>query len=59
MIAGDLVIFDWGDGGITDHVAIYAGKGQVIGGNQGNRVSKVPLSRPNIVGVVRPNASTS
>jgi uncharacterized protein (TIGR02594 family) len=59
MIAGDLVIFDWGDGGITDHVAIYAGKSQVIGGNQGNRVSKVPLSRPNIVGVVRPNASTS
>jgi uncharacterized protein (TIGR02594 family) len=50
---GDIVIFDWGDGGITDHVAIYAGGGQVIGGNQSNAVTKVPLNRSAIVGVIR------
>jgi uncharacterized protein (TIGR02594 family) len=51
---GDIVVFDWGDGGITDHVAIYAGNGKVIGGNQSNAVTKVPLSKGNVVGVVRP-----
>lgn len=51
---GDIVVFDWGDGGITDHVAIYAGGGKVIGGNQSNAVTKVGLSKGNVVGVVRP-----
>jgi uncharacterized protein (TIGR02594 family) len=51
---GDIVVFDWGDGGITDHVAIYAGGGKVIGGNQSDAVTKVPLSKGNVVGVVRP-----
>lgn len=50
---GDLVIFDWGDGGITDHVAIYDGNGQVIGGNQSNAVTRVPISTNSIVGCVR------
>lgn len=50
---GDLVIFDWGDGGRTDHVAIYAGRDHVIGGNQGNKVSSVPLNSAAIVGCVR------
>lgn len=50
---GDLVIFDWGDGGKTDHVAIFAGHSSVIGGNQGNRVSSVPLNRSALVGAVR------
>jgi uncharacterized protein (TIGR02594 family) len=53
MMAGDIVVFDWGDGGITDHVAIFDGKNSVIGGNQGNKVSKVPLNKSKIVGVVR------
>lgn len=52
---GDFVVFDWGDGGITDHVAMYAGNGQVIGGNQSNAVTKVPLNRGAVVGVARPN----
>jgi uncharacterized protein (TIGR02594 family) len=54
---GDIVVFDWGDGGMTDHVAIYAGNGQVIGGNQSDAVTKVPLSRDNVVGVIRPPIS--
>jgi uncharacterized protein (TIGR02594 family) len=53
MQPGDIVVYDWGDGGITDHVAIYDGSGNVIGGNQGNKVSKAPLNRSRIVGVVR------
>lgn len=57
IAAGDIVVFDWGDGGETDHVAIYAGNGQVIGGNQSNAVTKVPLDRNSVVGVVRPNRS--
>jgi hypothetical protein len=52
---GDIVVFDWGDGGETDHVALFVGDGMVIGGNQSNRVSKVPLNRGAIVGCVRPN----
>lgn len=52
--AGDIVVFDWGDGGRTDHVALYVGSGDVIGGNQSNKVSRVPLNRGAVVGVVRP-----
>lgn len=52
--AGDIVVFDWGDGGITDHVALYVGGGDVIGGNQSDNVTRVPLNRGAVVGVVRP-----
>lgn len=52
---GDLVIYDWGDGGITDHIALYAGDEKVIGGNQSDMVSEVPLDRGAVVGVVRPD----
>lgn len=52
---GDLLIFDWGDGGRTDHVAAYLGGGRMIAGNNSNNtvgISSVPEG--NIVGVVRP-----
>lgn len=51
---GDLVIYDWGDGGITDHIAIYAGKGRVIGGNQSNAVTTVGARLGQAVAVIRP-----
>jgi hypothetical protein len=50
---GDLVIFDWGDGGMTDHIAIYVGGGQVIGGNQSNAVTKTALTTSAVVAVMR------
>lgn len=58
--SGDLLIFDWGDGGITDHVAVYIGSGQMIGGNQrdtnsGGAVTQIPVPAGAIVGVVRPD----
>lgn len=52
---GDLLIFDWGDGGITDHVAYYVGHGQMISGNDSNdAVGKSSVPTGNIVGIVRP-----
>lgn len=51
---GDLVIYDWGDGGITDHVAIYTGNGQRIGGNQSNNVTTAGASLGQAVAVIRP-----
>lgn len=52
---GDLLIFDWGDGGITDHVAAYIGGGRMVQGNDhNNRVSIASVPTGNIVGVVRP-----
>lgn len=51
---GDLLIFDWGDGGITDHVAMFVGNGQKVGGNENNRVEMDAVPVANIVGVVRP-----
>lgn len=51
---GDIVVFDWGDGGETDHVAIYVGGGQVVGGNQSDAVTKVPFQSGSCVGAVRP-----
>jgi hypothetical protein len=54
-IPGDLLIFDWSDGGITDHVAVFIGDGLKIGGNENNRVEKDAVPVGNIVGVVRPN----
>lgn len=55
LTPGDLVIYDWGDGGITDHIAMYIGGEQVIGGNQSDAVTEAGLKRSFIVGVVRPN----
>lgn len=51
--AADLLIFDWGDGGITDHVATYVGNGIKIGGNENDRVEKDAVPVGYIVGVVR------
>lgn len=52
---GDLLIFDWGDGGLTDHVATYVGNGIKIGGNENDRVEKDAVPAGAIVGVVRPD----
>lgn len=51
---GDLVIYDWGDGGITDHIAVYEGNGRVIGGNQSNAVTRAPAKLGQAVAVIRP-----
>lgn len=52
---GDILVFDWGDGGITDHVGICIGGGQMISGNYGDQVSQSDDRSSSIVGVVRPN----
>jgi hypothetical protein len=52
---GDLLVFDWGDGGITDHVATYVGGGIKVGGNENNRVEKDAVPTANIVAVIRPD----
>jgi hypothetical protein len=53
---GDLLIFDWGDGGQTDHVAFYAGNGKMLGGNQGaGEVSEDEVPAGNVVAIVRPH----
>lgn len=53
---GDLLIFDWGDGGQTDHVAVYTGHNQMISGNDSNdSVGKSSVPTGNIVGIVRPH----
>lgn len=51
---GDLLIFDWGDGGLTDHVAICESAGVHIGGNQSNEVNEAPTPVGNLVAVIRP-----
>ncbi len=51
---GDLLIYDWGDGGLTDHVNIYEGGGTAIGGNQSDQVSRMTVPWGNVVGVIRP-----
>ena len=51
---GDLLIFDWGDGGMTDHVATYIGSDLKIGGNENNRVERDAVPAGYVVGVVRP-----
>jgi hypothetical protein len=52
---GDIVIFDWGDGGQTDHVAMYIGGGKVVGGNQSNKVSNIPWDKGHTVAVIHPH----
>lgn len=51
---GDLVIYDWGDGGRTDHIAVYEGRGRVIGGNQSNAVTRAPARLGQAVAIIRP-----
>jgi cell wall-associated NlpC family hydrolase len=52
---GDLLIFDWGDGGITDHVALYAGNNKMISGNDHNdSVGESAVPAGALVGIVRP-----
>jgi hypothetical protein len=50
---GDLLIFDWGDGGITDHVGIYLGHNQYISGNHSDQVGVSPVPWSNVVAVIR------
>ncbi len=53
--AGDLCVYDWGDGGLTDHVAICEGKnGKRVGGNQSDAVTEEPIDAEFIVFVIRP-----
>lgn len=57
---GDLIILDWGDGGITDHIGLYAGNGEYIAGNNSNNeVGRGPVPTANIVGIVRPHYPAS
>jgi CHAP domain len=51
---GDILVFDWGDGGMSDHVAIYEGGGTHVGGNQSDAVTRSSTPWGNVVGVVRP-----
>ena len=52
---GDLIIYDWGDGGITDHVALYVGNGKRIGGNQSNAVTTANADLGQSVAIIRPS----
>jgi hypothetical protein len=62
---GDLLIFDWGDGGILDHIAILEKKSgadeyQTIEGNtDGGKVARRTRYRRDVRYVVRPNYSSS
>jgi hypothetical protein len=51
---GDLLVFDWGDGGLSDHVAIYEGGNRHVGGNQSDQVNERPTPLANVVAVIRP-----
>jgi hypothetical protein len=51
--AGDLLIFDWGDGGITDHVGIWDGDATYTSGNHGDKVDRSPVYWGNVVAIVR------
>ena len=51
---GDIVVYDWGNGGDTDHVALYVGGGNRIGGNESDAVRENPASLSSAVGIVRP-----
>ena len=51
---GYILVFDWGDGGMTDHVGLYLGGGRHIGGNQADEVNVRPTPWNNVVAVIRP-----
>lgn len=54
---GNLLIFDWGDGGIRDHVAMSLGGGKQIQGNDEHDsvgISPISATSSNIVAVIKP-----
>lgn len=52
---GDINIYDWGDGGMTDHVALcQRSSGQRFGANQDDAVNYRPENPEFLVAVVRP-----
>ncbi|MCC6897541.1 MAG: hypothetical protein IT377_01125 [Polyangiaceae bacterium] len=51
---GDILVFDWGDGGMTDHVATQRNPHEHVGGNQSDAVNIRPTPEGAIVFVVRP-----
>lgn len=51
---GDILVYEWGNGGDTDHVALYIGNGRRIGGNESDRVAENPADLGRCVGAVRP-----
>lgn len=51
---GDFLIFDWGDGGMTDHVAVYTGNNMKVGGNEADRVEHDAVPWGNVVAIMRP-----
>ena len=51
---GDILIFDWGDGGMTDHVSLMRNPREHVGGNQNDAVNVRPTPPGAIVFVVRP-----
>lgn len=53
---GDILIFDWGDGGLTDHVAVQRTRTDHVGGNQDDAVNIRTTYESAIVFVVRPRA---
>ena len=53
---GDILVFDWGDGGLTDHVAIQRSTRDHVGGNQDDAVNIRTTYESAIVFVVRPRA---
>jgi hypothetical protein len=54
-VLGDFLIFDWGDGGITDHVGVYLGGGRYISGNYSDMVGIGAVKWNCLVGIVRPD----
>lgn len=52
---GDFLVFDWGDGGITDHVGVYLGRQKYISGNLSDVVQISAVKWGNVVGCVRPD----
>lgn len=51
---GDIVVYDWGNGGDTDHVALFVGDGKRVGGNESDQVALSPVDTAHAVGAVRP-----
>jgi hypothetical protein len=52
---GDILVFDWGDGGETDHTALYIGNGEMVGGNESDAVQQNTVPAESIVGIARPH----
>lgn len=59
IVPGDIVFYDWGDGGPSDHTGMVESVGAggsfvALEGNWGDQVSRVPRDRSNVVGFGRP-----